>query len=213
MRKIEKGASPDFFEDWKKKFIAKNKRVATYSDLVGKQKQQLKEVLYDEQYGLCCYCCKLLQYPYPYDENIHIEHFRPQDSYKDLDLDYGNLHISCSGYKNMGENCGHKKDNWFDEKLTVSPLENDVESLFTYTVDGHIRAAKGNIRAKTTICKLGLDSYALQRMRKTAVYICGLFDEDFDEEKKNRILNEYQTPMDGVLKSFCNAVIFCVENA
>ena len=129
---------------------------------------------------------------------------RPYDS---LSLDYTNLHVSCSGYKETRENCGHKKDNWFDEKLMVSPLEEGVEKLFSYTIDGHIRAVNGNERADAAIKELELDAFALQRLRKTAIYICGLFDDDFDN-KRSKIIHEYNTPLDGKLKSFCNAVTY-----
>lgn len=215
MRKINKYIYPDAFEEWKIEFRNKNGRNATYSDLIGEPKQRLKTSLYDEQYGLCCYCCKEVSYPYPNSEDSHIEHFRPKGikQYENLSLDYINLHISCSGYKETRENCGHKKDNWFDEKLTVSPLEEDVESLFSYTIDGHIKAVKGNQRADTTIGKLDLDSFALQRLRMTAIFLCGLFDDDFDDNKRNRIITEYSTPINGELKSFCNAVTYCVKTA
>jgi uncharacterized protein (TIGR02646 family) len=215
MKKIIKNESPHFLEDWKVEFLNENGRAAIYSDLIGEPKQQLKAVLYEEQYGLCCYCCKSISYPYPNAPDLHIEHFRPKgiEIYKRLSLEYDNLHLSCSGYKDERENCGHKKDNWFYENLTVSPLEDDVENLFTYTIDGHIKAEDGNRRADITISKLELDSFALQRLRNRAIHICGLFDDDFDEEKRKAIIREYSTPSDGKLKSFCNAVIYCVANA
>ena len=208
MKRIHKSVSPDFFENWKKEYKDRSGRDATYSDLIGEPKQQLKITLHDEQYGLCCYCCKALSEPYPNNDSINIEHFKPKGNslYEKLSLDYNNLHISCSGYKDQRENCGHKKDEWFDEMLTVSPMEENVEKLFTYTIDGHIKASAGNIRADTTIQKLGLDSFALQRLRNTAIFICGLFDADYDDEKKEYILREHRTPQNGRLKSFCNAV-------
>ena len=216
MIKINKRTStPDFFEAWKTEYKDKFQKDSKYADLIGEVKQLLKTALYDEQHGLCCYCCKEVSYPYPYAEDSHIEHFRPKGVklYENISLDYTNLHVSCSGYKETRENCGHKKDNWFDEKLTVSPLEEGVEKLFSYTVDGHIRAVDGNERAEVTIKKLELDSFSLRRLRTTAIYICGLFDDDFDNDKRSRIIYDYKTPLDGKLKSFCNAVTYCVANA
>lgn len=214
MRRIVKKPSPDFFNVWKQDYQNCHGRVPTYSDFIGEAKQKLREELYEEQYGLCCYCCKEVLYPYPNTTDSHIEHFRPQGiiAYTALSLEYTNLHLSCSGFKYSRDSCGHKKDNWFDEALTVSPLEKDVEELFSYTVDGHIRASNGNMRANTTIQKLELDSFALQRLRKTAIYISGLFDDDFDEVRREQIIMEYSTPENGKLRSFCNAVIYCAIN-
>ena len=50
----------------------------------------------------------------------------------------------------MGENaysldhCNHKKDNWFDFSLCVSPVENEIESLFGFRCDGKIYALGSN---------------------------------------------------------------------
>lgn len=215
MKKIIKKSSPKSFDIWKADFLKQNGYVPDYSKLIGDEKQKIREKLYEEQYGLCCYCCKLLKYPYTNSEEFHIEHFRPKSNtnYSHLGLEYSNLHLSCSGYKSNRECCGHKKDDWFDEKLTVSPLEENVEELFEYTIDGHIKAAGGNIRAIETIKNLQLDSFNLQRQRKTAIYMAMFYDsieEDYEEEKKS-IIRDYKTAENGVLKSFCNAVIYCIE--
>lgn len=215
MKNIMKNPSPLFLDKWKLDYQQRYGRMAQYCDFIGEEKQKLREVLFEEQYGLCCYCCKDISFPYTNSIDCHIEHFRPQGlkAYKVLSLEYSNLHLSCSGTKNSRENCGHKKDNWFDESLTVSPLEKDVEELFAYTIDGHIYAKKGNVRADATIKQFNLDSFALQRLRKTAIYISGLFEDDFDEELRSQIIFEYSKPVEGKLRAFSNAVVYCVEIA
>ena len=42
--------------------------------------------------------------------------------------------------------------------------------------------------------------------------IYSYFDDDFDEDKREMIIDEYSSEIDGVLKSFCNAVLYCVKN-
>lgn len=214
MIRIFKKSSPAFFDDWKRTFKQTKGVDPSYSDFMGEEKQKLREELFEEQYGLCCYCCKGLQFPYPYSEESHIEHFKPKSKplYSHLSLEYSNLHLSCSGYKNTHDSCGHKKDDWFDDQLTISPLEENVDVLFEYTVDGGIMAANNNIRAKETISNLELDSFALNRLRKSAIYISGIFDDDFDEEKRTSIISEYSVPENGRLKAFCNAVVYCAVN-
>lgn len=215
MIKIEKQNVPASFEAWKEKFKNNHGREATYADFIGEEKQKLREVLHEEQFGLCCYCCKQLNYPYPNSEELHIEHFKPKGDpkYAALSLDYNNLHLSCSGYKSDRETCGHKKDNWFDENLLISPLEENVEDLFDYKINGEIKARESNERALETIKRLGLDSYRLDRLRKSAIYVSGLFEDDFDEDKRAAILQEYSTPENGLLKAFCNAVTYCVAKS
>ena len=104
MRFIKKGELPTFFEEWKDKYRIDHSVEPTYRDLIGPTKQSLKQYLINEQKGLCCYCCKKLIRKYS-----HIEHIKPQSIFKDEDLDYNNMVVSCNGIKDKNENCGHKK--------------------------------------------------------------------------------------------------------
>ena len=214
MIKINKKPTPDFLSKWITEYVSKHSTNPIYDDLMGPTKLKLREILYEEQLGLCCYCCRKLNYPYTHSDDSHIEHFKPKGNlkYSSLSLEYTNLHLSCSGYRNQKDCCGHKKKDWFDEELTISPLEDNVDNLFEYSIDGHIMAASNNNRAISTIDNLDLDSFNLQRQRKTAIYVSGLFDDDFDEDKREMIIDEYSSEIDDVLKSFCNAVLYCVKN-
>jgi len=209
MRYIQKGFSPGFFEAWKHNFIITEGRDPIYRDLRGDDYHNFKNYLIDEQYGLCCYCCKEIQ-----DYNSHIEHFRPQhqDINNQLVLDYNNLLISCNGYKDNNENCGHKKNDWYSEYYTISPLEENCESMFTYTIDGHIKANHNDTRAQETIDNLELDLDLLQRARKSAIYVSGLFDDDFDEDRRTELIELFSTPQDGRLEGFCVAILYCLSN-
>ena len=108
MRHIEKLESPDVFEDWKRRFENKHGKKVNFNDLNKEKdlKNTVKNRLISEQFGLCCYCCKGIQY-----DNSHIEHFRPQGTFTDKTVDYENIHVSCEGNKNKSNfHCGHKKD-------------------------------------------------------------------------------------------------------
>ena len=208
MRYIQKKPSPVFFEDWKRNIKSTKGREPIYNDLIGKEKQDLKNHIIDEQYGLCCYCCKRIE-----AYNSHIEHFNPQhnDATKLFVLDYSNLLVSCNGYKDKRENCGHKKDSWYSKYYTVSPLDENCESMFTYTVEGHIRANHNDTRAQDTIKYIELDIDLLQRARRSAIYNSGYFDEDF-EEKREELIEFYNTPQDERLEGFCTAILYCLSN-
>ena len=122
MKTIYKNDEPQEILQWKSKFKNKNGRVPRYSDLNEVEnlphKILLKNSLLSEQGHICCYCCK------PIDtKNSHIEHIRPKerDEYRAISLEYENLLASCQGYHDREENCGHSKDNAFNEELFVSP--------------------------------------------------------------------------------------------
>ncbi|NEP57986.1 MAG: TIGR02646 family protein [Symploca sp. SIO2G7] len=71
-------------------------------------------------------------------DSCHIEHLKPQEKFPQLALDYNNLLASCQAERSKNPppplRCGYKKDNWYDEKLFVSPLQPDCESFFRYTL-------------------------------------------------------------------------------
>ena len=124
-----------------------------------------------EQGFLCCYCEMALK-----DDNSHIEHFKPQKEFPELALDYQNLLCSClRDIKKEEEekhpiHCGHKKGDYFEQELLISPLNPDCESRFKFLDDGRIEAKDSqDTAAKNTIEKLGLDIENLRDKRKKAI--------------------------------------------
>lgn len=174
MKTIYKNDEPQEILQWKSKFKNKNGRVPRYSDLNEVEnlphKIFLKNSLISEQGHICCYCCK------PIDtKNSHIEHIRPKErnEYRAISLEYENLLASCQGYHDREENCGHSKDNAFNEELFVSPLEENCESLFEFSDRGKIKAVDGNERAGYTIELLNLDTEQLNAARTEAMWVSG----------------------------------------
>jgi len=207
MRYIEKGCSPPFFEQFKNDFVKLNNKSATYADITKKDEYyDLKFHILNEQFGLCCYCMKEIDMN---DNTCHIEHFIPQSIEPRKAMDYDNLLVSCDGFYNNRENCGHKKGNWYSEFYTISPLAPDCELLFKYNINGNIMPENDNdLRAKETINNLDLDSHLLQRARKRAIF-CALKEVD---ERKQQIINEYSNPCEGRLPAFCLAVLYVIKN-
>jgi uncharacterized protein (TIGR02646 family) len=209
MRQIQKQKAPEEFNSWKRSFIERKGRAAKFRELTESIKQVLKKALLREQKGLCCYCCNRIV-----EDNSHIEHFIPQEVAPTKVLDYSNLHASCSGYiEDIStvdrESCGHRKDNWYDKNLCVSPLDSLCEKIFEYTYDGRIKPHEDDPRAQMMIEKLGLDTYSLQRAREIAIDFSGIFEETYiDQDKKEELLSFYNTPdQEGKLLPFCNAII------
>ena len=120
--------------------------------------------------------------------------------------------ISCNGYKDNRENCGHKKDDWYNKNM-ISPMEDDCETHFEYTINGEMLANAQSIRGLETIEHLDLNSSLLKRARRSAIYMSGLFDADFDENKKEELLEFYNVPQEDGLIPFCPAILYCIKNA
>lgn len=209
MKTIYKNDEPQEILQWKSKFKNKNGRVPRYSDLNEVEnlphKILLKNSLLSEQGHICCYCCK------PIDtKNSHIEHIRPKerDEYRAISLEYENLLASCQGYHDREENCGHSKDNAFNEELFVSPLEENCESLFEFSNRGKIKAVDGNERAGYTIELLNLDTEQLNAARTEAMWVSGAMDE-LTEDECQKLLDKFENVDErGRYAGFSDAIVY-----
>lgn len=186
-----------------------NGRVPRYSDLNEVEnlphKIFLKNSLISEQGHICCYYCK------PIDtKNSHIEHIRPKErnEYRAISLEYENLLASCQGYHDREENCGHSKDNAFNEELFVSPLEENCESLFEFSDRGKIKAVDGNERAGYTIELLNLDTEQLNAARTEAMWVSGAMDE-LTEDECQKLLDKFENVDErGRYAGFSDAIVY-----
>lgn len=86
MIRIVKGEEP---ADWKA-FKKKNPRIVYRrldSSETGREiRRNLRRHLLEEQYHVCCYCCKRIGL-----ENSLNEHIRPEDFYPNETMDYTNI--------------------------------------------------------------------------------------------------------------------------
>lgn len=161
---IQKTGVPDFLITFTEKNPAANYDSESFKPLY----QRLRAHLVNEQKGLCAYCCARITV-----DNSHNEHIEPRHkkdgSYSVRSLDYGNIVASC----NSDTTCGKHKENDYDEKRFVSPLQADCESGFSYDPDGYMHGDE------YTISLLNLNSYGLQKARRS-VYkaIMGLSAEE-----------------------------------
>jgi uncharacterized protein (TIGR02646 family) len=177
MKQIIKNHEPQEIIDWKA--LADANWQPTYRDA---PKGIIRQSLLEEQGYICCYCNKDIS-----DEDFHIEHFRPQDPFDYLELEYINMHASCMKNKVKGSpsHCGDAKKNWFDNRLTLSPLDNN-EISFRYLDDGTVEA--GVPDASEMITKLNLNEETLRSKREAE--ITGILDEEFIETATNdQLLN------------------------
>jgi uncharacterized protein (TIGR02646 family) len=200
MRRITKNSEPVSLCEFKKKHKDRDHSEAQYGDLTYEDRVSIRDSLVAEQYGLCAYCMSAIK-----TEGCHIEHIKPKSTFPKLSLEYSNMIASC----NSDKSCGiHKGDKYSDD--FVAPTEKDCETEYSYTMDGRIRSRSN--RACYTIKLLNLNSHKLKNARKAAIKSSGLYNDDFDEFKKD-ILNYYSYPNEkGYLPSFCMAVLWAIEN-
>ena len=148
----------------------------------------LKQLLYDEQGGICCYCGMKLEYPF--NPQFRVEHVKPRDSHRELVGEYENLLLSCRATKEELEIRRHtpnskerRKHFHCDEakgaeEITYSPLTPDCESAFIYGIDGSITGIDD--AANKDIEILGLGCGYLKRRRSEA--ISAWFDDNISSE-------------------------------
>ncbi|MBB3014034.1 retron system putative HNH endonuclease [Cupriavidus alkaliphilus] len=160
MRYTRKGVPPAEFVAWTD--LATEDWEPTFDQLQNPEKRILLQALIREQGGVCCYCGRAIG-----EENSHVEHFRPQERFPQLELSFHNLHASC--YRMPAPeatHCGHFKGNRFDEALHISPLDPECESRFIYTAMGGIAPSlPDDERADHMLEILGLDAPFLRAAR------------------------------------------------
>jgi uncharacterized protein (TIGR02646 family) len=206
---ICKTNEPEFLTNFKAQ--ANEDWQPTYEFLRGKDKQQVHHYLIAEQGHICCYCGGRIVHA-----DSHIEHFQPQTDYPDLELDYFNLLASCQNQLIPREprHCGMGMS-WFDDRLLVSPLIEDCEDFFEYTVDGQIlpsRDTEKSVAAIRTIDRLNLNIPKLQATRAGAIE--GLYNDPelelpFSDDEIQKLIHYYsQTDGNGMYQPYCQTILY-----
>ncbi|MCO7737481.1 TIGR02646 family protein [Brucella intermedia] len=146
-------------EDWR----------PAYGDLDRVVRGALVRDLFNEQRGLCVYCGRRLDLSYP-GHTFHIEHFRPRATYPALQVEYGNLFLSCGQRDANGDpspTCGNVKADWFDESSHIEPIYSDCTSRFLFRLTGVVDpSVPGDSAAELMIDVLQLNHPELRKDRE-----------------------------------------------
>ena len=209
MKYIIKGKTPSDLEAYRKT------DGACYDGLDKDVKNNLRNNLFQEQGGLCCYCMGRIANDY----TTTIEHLKPKErgKYPELQLDYSNLLLSCDGGKaerslhdrrqnrNYPLHCDAQKN---DMEIGISPLDEDCETHFMYGDEGEI-FGKDEL-AKETIRILNLDIPYLRNQRKqvfNAYADLELSKEEWDEEIEFLRARD----QNGCFSAYCIAIVSYIE--
>lgn len=178
-------------------------------------KSALRDLLANEQYGLCAYS---EINPEHYDLGTHIEHIKPKSRYPEKTFDYRNLILSAlasSDLESMDKNSifgGHHKGSEFDSAHFISCITDNSSDYFAYLSDGRVvpkKSLKENDQAKAgyTIDLLNLNSpYLVTERRRWLDELDALIDEYIEQ---NFLLSDlasiYLLPRNERLDSFFTA--------
>lgn len=146
-------------------------------------KEDIRIALLKEQGGLCAYCMKPISAEFKDGKpKTEIEHFKPQESYPKLSLDYMNMLGVCNGashthpqnerFLHCDKTVGPEgKVNGKVELRRLNPLKlKDSELLLSYTNDGKIYAKAGLEDVEYDLEKvLNLNNPVLIKQRKAVL--------------------------------------------
>lgn len=196
MRRIVKDAAPAFWLTYVKRHPKDCYRQLDSTVEGRSARNQLRDHLVEQQKMICCYCCGSLEKG---PSSAHNEHVKPQSSYPNDSMDYGNLLASC----NNGNTCGAAKCDTYDDRYFVSPLREDCEDHFSFSQDGRIRGVTEE--GKRTIEVLNLNHRPLVERRKAQFENCLRMAQCMGKEWVQR---EYIQLKGGVLSQYADMAAY-----
>ena len=173
MRSITQGREPDVLRRWKRD----NRRTPQnlcYENIPGPVLRIVKQVLLNEQKGLCGYTLQRL----PNIDASHLEHIEPQNQHPEKSTNYSNM-LACfpsdGGDTSHGYGAPVKGGQHIQLNVDfVSPHSRGCEKRFIFTDKGKIECIEGDQAAKKTIATLRLDCPILNELRQRALATYGL---------------------------------------
>lgn len=172
----------------------------------------LKQQLYKDQGGICCYCGMKLEFPF--NPQFRVEHVLPKEHHRELVGEYKNLLLSCRATKEETEerskaskkqrkammHCDEAKGSI---ELTYSPLQEGCNAYFIYKLNGEVEGK--DIKAKEDVITLGLNcTYLKNRRHDTLMEILFAGEDMLD----NDLLTNYassimQRTEDNMFGEYC----------
>ncbi len=215
MKYISKAKEPDSLKAYKG--LESEDWQPSYGDM---DKDDLRRSLLEEQGHLCCYCMNRIGAGVS-----RIEHFLPQHTFREEELNYSNLFLACSvseGLPPSQQHCDIIKGDKLIPKYISHPR---CSAYFRYNLDGEIlpfgsytsikscvkNLDRLNAEQKTvlaTIELLNLNTERLESQRKSV--ICELFKRlgGLGKDRIEQEIQEYENKDDdGKFKSFCEVVL------
>lgn len=185
----------------------------------------LKQQMYCDQGGICCYCGRRLVYP-DHPQYI-VEHVIPKESDRTLAGEYKNLLLSCrpsaeeealrkEAPKRVRDKFFHCDKSKGAMPITYSPLQENCDTHFRYDEFGDVTVVDAtDTAALQDLCTLNLKCEWLKRRRKAAIE-GELYDENNellpDEELRNRLKTIMERDVNGMYAEFCFVIKDAIEH-
>lgn len=192
---------------------------ANFDNIPNATKEELKQSLLLEQGHICCYCMRRI--PEKSSPYMKVEHYKCQDHFQGLQLDYRNLFGACAGNEGQPkklQTCDTKKAN---ENLTINPINTNpsCETLFKFNSEGEMSSISDDEAVNRQInVILNLNMQSLKDARKEVYYAV---QERVRAESKrtkkdksaflrflNHELKVWQNKTDGKYKPYCLVAIY-----
>jgi uncharacterized protein (TIGR02646 family) len=197
---------------------------ATYDGFSAKK--EIRESLLEEQKRICAYCMQRISEDRDEELNKYkteIEHYKSQDEFPELALDYKNMLAVCNGNQGNPEHllhCDKSKDTEKNKKhlpLSVNPLFLHSIEKIKYQKDGEIYSDDETINQDLNKL-LNLNQQTLKQNRKNV--IDAVYEELERRHVKNtpwkisivqKLRDEWDAEVDGTYKPFCQAAIYHLD--
>lgn len=212
MRKIEKGREPSVLIKYRAQ------PHCTYDSLTVSDDRIVRDALYDEQRGICCYCmCRIKRSVVDKPPVTKIEHFKCQTNHPDLDRTYSNTLLACEGGMGNPKKKQHCDTAKGDLTLSRNPADSvpDINTLIHYKTDGVVYSKDAGLNSEIKDV-LNLNRIKLINYRKDVIVAFQAFiDKQGKQQKKSFFQNElkrWRGELDGnPLKPYCGVVIYYLE--
>ena len=140
-------------------------------------KAPLRQQLYNEQHGVCCYCCKSVS-----NKKTTIEHLKSRNDYPHKCFDYDNLLLSCS----ISKQCDNAKGS---QELLFTPLMNECDYEIKLNLAGELES--DSERGNQAIKILNLNNRkACQHRKNLFTMMSEVFGYDLPYKPPIEIKNE-----------------------
>ena len=166
----------------------------------------LRLQLLEEQGYICCYCMSRIDC-----KSSKIEHFKPQSTFRDKQIDYTNLFVTCNGgegSKQKEQYCDTKKA---ETELKAIDLLSDMESYIKYKKEARkimLISDNGDIGQDIDTLNLNIDRLAKNRKEAYDKVILNLQKQNFSKQSIRKVLEHYKQKHNGKYEPFCGTIVY-----
>ena len=215
MKRIAKGSEPTTLTSYRSSIPRDSLEDSNiYDDFPDKSREgcqnnsigNLRKQLLEEQGYICCYCMSRIDC-----NNSKIEHFKPQSRFRNLQIDYQNLFVSCmggEGDRKSHQYCDTKKA---EIELRAINLLGNIESSINYKKEAKkivISSDNSDIDNDIDILNLNVDRLTKNRKETYNNIIAKLKEKRFTKPSIRAYIRYYSQKNSGRYEPFCQMVVY-----